>query len=274
MQVNQNQPKSLTPRDLPADQDGYKFTHRLANQGFFNLGIYLVQNLSTQRQAICKMANPEDIPVQVEVSMQAKVSSHPNIVTLYDFVPPHKIYMEYCDSGNLFDLMCRYSDARKAVPEAFIWHVAEALMSVLCFLHSGIAHDDASLTRKEGWRPMCHNDIKVRNVLLTSVGAEGALYPRVMVADFGFAMFPSGAFAVDTGDLLDSLTLLKDLCEVAGKDLDKSMYSTELLSLVRKRWGLPGWLRSADRFLGSVRRARVAVVGRGLVCEPLLPLRN
>ncbi|KAF1962637.1 kinase-like protein, partial [Byssothecium circinans] len=122
-----------------------------------------------------------------EAEYYAKVRGHRNIVNMYKFSPPNRLYMEFCDTGNILQLVNRYNTAKRPIPELFIWHVAEALMRALCYLHHGIQDFEKDPKLCPDWEPLIHCDVTTHNVLLTK--SPGDLYPRVLLADFGCAKF-------------------------------------------------------------------------------------
>ena len=80
-----------------------------------------------------------------------------------------------------------YRKAEEAVPEPFIWYIAEQLASAGNTMHIGFEDDDNA--------EIVHRDIKPGNVFLAeNDGAQYPAYPRPVLGDFGVA------FKTRTGD--------------------------------------------------------------------------
>ena len=108
------------------------------------------------------------------------------------------VIMEYCDLGTLDDLLHRLSLLREngrngagdRCPEAFVWHAWMALVDALAFLQTGLSVkagslDSSQASRKGGWKPLIHGDIKPDNVFLRL--SQSSPYPHVLLADWGLA---------------------------------------------------------------------------------------
>lgn len=127
-----------------------------------------------------------------------KLTPKPRVPTfsdpLDDFLPAESdnqgkkdfIYMEHCDLGSLADVMEKHVEAQQKIPESFLWHVFLGVAKALLACHTG-------LNRVHGWKSIVHCDIRPGNVLLASPidGSEPALYPRVVLSDFGLAQMPA-----------------------------------------------------------------------------------
>ncbi|KAF7541327.1 hypothetical protein G7054_g746 [Neopestalotiopsis clavispora] len=120
------------------------------------------------------------------------------------------VYMEFCDCGDLGQLISSYKRRKKAnpsfaeyIPESFIWHAFLALIDGLHFLTTGssylsvdLNHDPTSPARQikgaaskpASWTPIVHRDIKPDNVMLKSRSTPGSRKPLyVILTDFGMA---------------------------------------------------------------------------------------
>ena len=127
---------------------------------------------------------------------------HPNIVQYVDaFVLENdkpmqaSLYTEYCDQGNLQDLIETYCTHNKQypnrrpshIPESFIWHTFLSLAYALQYIQFGmLPGDDPTPDPASNWSLILHQDIKNANIFLASQGPEE--YPRVVLGDFGVAM--------------------------------------------------------------------------------------
>ncbi|THV50049.1 hypothetical protein BGAL_0167g00120 [Botrytis galanthina] len=145
-------------------------------------------------------------------------SSHPSICNLeafFDLEQPedngHCHIFEYCDWGNLENIVTQYYDRPRwgsgepegsvwthkpenmpriykhaAIPEAFIWHVYMQTMEALSFLHG-----DHEFNKKQEFHSrnqvICL-DIKLDNIFLKNSGKPNT-YPIVKIGDFGEATY-------------------------------------------------------------------------------------
>lgn len=118
------------------------------------------------------------------------VLKHPNIVRFVDgFIPSGpsgqaQLVVEWCDRGSLGDLMKRYrmyndvhpNRSNTYLPEGFLWHIFESLISALAYLHHGVQGDDlinpCSPRERGDWPRILHRDIKPENVFLHSLPAD------------------------------------------------------------------------------------------------------
>jgi serine/threonine-protein kinase ULK/ATG1 len=100
---------------------------------------------------------------EVTIMQLIKNDPHPNIVGCYDIIRLKEqlyIILEYCDSGNLFDII------RKPIKEKYA-------QFYFCQLANGLKYLDK--------HSIIHRDIKPKNILLTNK-------KRILkIADFGFA---------------------------------------------------------------------------------------
>ncbi|CAI6329051.1 unnamed protein product [Periconia digitata] len=151
--------------------------------GSMNLGISLVRDTHTGERLICKEINANAADYEHEVA--ELLSQFPNIVRVQDYIPASqaqdsgsgsKLYMQYCDSGDLGDLINNHSDAGKKIPESFIWHVFYSIAKALEACHTGLG--------AENWVPYWHHDLHKKNVFLDS-SKNGDEHPKVLLADFG-----------------------------------------------------------------------------------------
>lgn len=122
------------------------------------------------------------------------VLKHPNIVGFVDgYIPANlngqaHLVMEFCDRGNLRDLIRAYvvynedvedEEDEMYLTEAFVWHVFEALASALAYIHHGVRGEDLRIPStpkgEEEWPLILHRDIKPENIFLQSVPLGGML---------------------------------------------------------------------------------------------------
>ena len=131
-------------------------------------------------------------PIEAMVDILT-VHKHKNIIRLHHWTSVSgnylvNYYFEYCEGGDLFDLVRQYDIHNKAIPELFIWHTFLGVGAALDFLHRGF---DPKVNDRVG---IVHRDIKPENIFLRLPTNTGD-YPDVVLADFGMASFEFATYA-------------------------------------------------------------------------------
>jgi serine/threonine protein kinase len=130
-----------------------------------------------------------------EVDILKSLPAHPSIVHCFAYLPKQAtprgdcIFFEYCHEGDLFDL-CRklYEEKQCPFSEAFMWALFSQLASAIAFLHEGVGC--ANRMETDFWRPVVHRDIKIENILISTLGTkEDCSSLLIKVADFGLSAF-------------------------------------------------------------------------------------
>ena len=160
-------------------------------QGALNQGIFLVRRKSNRDRFVEKRIDMSHKLLLREIYF-LKSLEHPNIIKFIDaFIANNpkeaSVYVEYCNRGNLLDLVKNYRkhnrlypDRPVKIPESFIWHVFASLASALQYIHHGIPSgntvprsefpnmtDDEIATKYIlKWDIILHRDIKLENVFL------------------------------------------------------------------------------------------------------------
>lgn len=174
-----------SPRSEPGD---YEFITEIAIDGE---GIVDLMRARSTRQLVVRKTveyarSAYAKPIEAAVLQDILPDRHPNIINLLAFEPYDldgaRYYFEYCPGGDLHRLVNRYRAHGAFLPEPFIWHVYEQLLSALAFLHRGFDPRCPDRDRKG----ICHRDLKPTNVFLRP-DAAGSVYPDVVLADFGHA---------------------------------------------------------------------------------------
>ncbi|KAG8526188.1 uncharacterized protein KY384_000181 [Bacidia gigantensis] len=101
--------------------------------------------------------------------------------------PQGQIYTEYCDAGDLFDMILGYKSKMIEPPESLVWHIYLQMAQGLAFLHHGYHHEDDFPSVPQVWDPIIHGDIKPDNVFLRRNQRHPQLFPDVVIGEFGTA---------------------------------------------------------------------------------------
>lgn len=196
----------------------YKVIKQLKVCGALNQGILVVEkkegSRAGKRYVLKRIAfDPREGRILLREIEILHVLKHPNIIKFIDGCIPRgprgvaELFVEYCDRGNLQDLLNKYIEYNEEyeeydhpyeyIPESFVWHVFRSLASAMAYLHFGVSHDDLDNppTRNRDWPYIVHRDIKPENILLKSAPPtsssssdsrrlQRSSYPTVVLADF------------------------------------------------------------------------------------------
>lgn len=140
----------------------------LIGQGGFGK-VYKVRNLKTDEIFACKEIDYgclsdkykeiQDNELKLLISLK-----HPGIVHFTNVYkdPANEVYymlMEFCDKGDLSDLIKQHRRARKDIPEPTIWIFAYQLLNALEYCHNPFKENCPNIGR------VIHRDIKPENIL-------------------------------------------------------------------------------------------------------------
>ena len=181
--------RSTTPR--PATDNKYAHVKHI---GFGGEGDCSLVKRGSDKQLFAlktvhkpQLVEHKPIEAMVEILFEHR---HKNIIRLHHWtfiagISLVKYYFEYCEGGDLFNLVRQYDLHNKDIPELFIWHTFLGVAGALEFLHRGF---DPRIRDRVG---VVHRDVKPENLFLR-LPTNTADYPDVVLADFGMA---SGEFA-------------------------------------------------------------------------------
>ncbi|KAL9120807.1 MAG: hypothetical protein Q9187_002633 [Circinaria calcarea] len=149
----------------------------------------LVERSSDRKLLVLKkMRNPlltGGVPCEVRV-LKDVLPPCPLIIKFHQAIlqqPETHLFFDYCDGGDLHDLIDNYTLHQSVIPEAFVWHVFVQLAQALAFIHYGV--NPSERHAPSSWNKVIHRDIKPANIFLKS--RSDGKYPHVVLGDFGLA---------------------------------------------------------------------------------------
>ena len=133
--------------------------------------------LSTKVTDMTKMNQAMLKYLDFEINIMRELSSHPNIITIFDVIksPSHcYVVMEYCNGGSLEECLEKYG---QPFPIIIIQHFMRQIVSGVRFMHS---------------KKIMHRDIKLENILVNFKTEEdknkfNLLASEVKIIDFGLS---------------------------------------------------------------------------------------
>ena len=171
----------------------------------------LVQHRKSRKLVVVKtVVDPymcKDIPKEARVFQDIERHSrkHPNIITFERWTyidalyrPIAQYWLEYCEYGDLMDLIGRYKERNVDIPEMLIWRLFRQMASALEYLHEGFYIDTLGKRRSHDLsyaRGIVHRDIKPDNILIRRAHSRSYYpvdegmepYPDFVLCDFGHA---------------------------------------------------------------------------------------
>ncbi|OAL02008.1 kinase-like protein, partial [Phaeosphaeriaceae sp. SRC1lsM3a] len=122
-----------------------------------------------------------------EITLLHQVQDHENVTKYVDHYLDRRaqkaaVYMEFCDAGDLEDVLQFVFKQKRSVQERQIWKWFIGCMDALVYCHYGPKPNDVSF-RKKYWNKIYHRDIKPGNIFLKIDTKKGEIIAKL--ADFG-----------------------------------------------------------------------------------------
>ncbi|KAK4503383.1 hypothetical protein PRZ48_004298 [Zasmidium cellare] len=98
-----------------------------------------------------------------------------------------RMFLEYCNGGDLGDVLTAYRNANRWVPASFLYMLFKALAEAALLMKGG-----STTGTREDWKEIVHRDMKPLNVFLNEPQPDYfPMYPQPKLADFGLAIMTS-----------------------------------------------------------------------------------
>jgi serine/threonine protein kinase len=175
--------------------EGWEIVSQISDAvGYFNWGIYICRDLTREHEGggvLKVLPTWQDYPDygSREIHILEVLEGVPNIIQMHEYYEPDYndlapwVITDYCDGGTLQNLTNNMSKGKRCVPELFLWHVFESLLTAAHACHTGYP-----TWHQRTWDPIYHRDIILGNIFLMSSKSPSDSYPTVVLADFGCAI--------------------------------------------------------------------------------------
>ncbi|KAI9713308.1 MAG: hypothetical protein M1812_006667 [Candelaria pacifica] len=201
-------PTEISSTSLDRKYTVLKCLDREEDPNHTKASIHLVRQNHTSHVCVRKEMGHENRQLWRNEIDILRTFKHPYICAYIDayiveFPPVSCLYMEYCELGDLHDVIDAYRlrGLYRRVPEAFVWQVFLQMVQALCYIHQGLegwdaisrAATDGDATGVNGWMQVIHRDIKPGNIFLQAPRSReetrnSDMYPVPKLGDFGLAI--------------------------------------------------------------------------------------
>ncbi|KAL8948820.1 MAG: hypothetical protein Q9222_005027 [Ikaeria aurantiellina] len=172
-------------------RETYRFIKNVGVGGQASCDLY--ERQSSKELLVCKVMkhvpklDSRGKPWEITI-LNSVLSKHPNVIGLLGFSPLVQkgmiFWFEYCNAGDLQDVIDAHIRRGKSPPEAFIWHCYLQLAEAMAYIHAGYRVDGQPIS--SNFQTVIHRDIKPSNIFLRRSRSQ-TQYPDLVVADFGMA---------------------------------------------------------------------------------------
>lgn len=169
--------------------------------GGMSAGVYVVEDAAkkvwvAKRLSLANKSRRERASAEMQALkqvMEATQKGHENINILCTAFlpgsgPQGTLILEYCNVGSLAAGIDHFKSRGGSLDEDRAFHLMYGIAKGLTMIHHGITDHRDKTSQIEGWKTICHLDLKPANILLTNQqlsGKEHNRLPRVILADFG-----------------------------------------------------------------------------------------
>ncbi|KAL8849600.1 MAG: hypothetical protein Q9221_005428 [Calogaya cf. arnoldii] len=160
---------------LPGYEHGWRGIKMLGTGAEGRAGLFQKENSDGKTNSICikqknnyrkdhKLRKPTEVTVLEDLRDRPENGSVRLLgYRRYPKIMAHRLYMEFCEHGNLYHLIHRYRRRKQYLPEEFIWDVFLRLVNATKAMNSGPSK------RKHAYlTTYVHRDIKPENIFLAA----------------------------------------------------------------------------------------------------------
>lgn len=206
---NQHSPGHATHWEAKPQITGYDPVKRL-HEGGLSESVKIMRHRSTGVYRVLKRVNARARPrEELEILKRIPKHCHLNYMVCTALSERHKegralltlmqveyawisstevqFALEYCDLGDLGQLLQNHIMRGQKTPESLLWNVLGDIGKALAFLHSGIKDPMVESKSRPGWDTICHLDIKPPNIFVKR-GERPGDRPIFVLGDFGCAI--------------------------------------------------------------------------------------
>ena len=175
----------------PSYMKTYRYIKHLGGGGQGTCALYRRDH--DHKLLVCKKTldrfRREGLPLEVSIlkDVLPDAACFPLFHQAAVFGPYTYTILEYCNAGDLDQVIKKYENKGLMLPESFIWHVFLGLAEALALIHHNFG--DSAVSEDE-FQPVLHRDIKPANVFLRWSSCS---YPDVVLGDWGLAAVETDA---------------------------------------------------------------------------------
>jgi serine/threonine protein kinase len=128
---------------------------------------------------------PQEVDAVSRLEPRATMDFYPRVIeyTMSADASDCSIIYDYCNGGDLGDVMASFDDIGRPVPEAVVWYILSSVSKALAHIHFGWRPDELPPAYPQS---ILHRDVNASNVFLHYPDNDAQL-PNVLLGDFGMA---------------------------------------------------------------------------------------
>lgn len=164
-----------------------KLIGRVRQRGGFNAGIFLYEDLRTDRLLIKKYFLSRDLPdhARHEAFALSQLRACPNVMRILDWDIGRDsgcLWLEFSNRGTLGSLIENHRRHQALIPAGFIFHVFISLVEALSYMQNG---DVPVGTTDSNYPWVIHRDLHPGNIFIKAAGTDEDENLHILVGDLG-----------------------------------------------------------------------------------------